>query len=1144
MGDFVHLHLHTEYSLLDGVGKIEDYMKRAKSLRMKAIAITDHGNMFGALEFYQKAQKYGLKPIIGVEIYLSEYPLAEKKGRNFHLILLAENYEGYQNLMKLSSLAYLEGFYYKPRLDKELLKKYSKGIIALSACMNGEIASYILEGAEESKIEATILEYQEIFGKENFYLEVQAHEEIEQKKVNEALYAFGKKMKIPLVATNDTHYVNKGEHVLQDVIVCIQTGSHLSDEKRMKIEMQDLYLKSYEEMYAVLGEQYQEALQNSVEIAKRCQLWIPMHEFQFPDYNLPEGISSLEEYLKKLTYEGLGKRYPQGLDERIIERVEYELSIINKMGYAGYFVVVWDFISFARSRKIPIGPGRGSAAGSLVAYALEITQLDPLEYHLIFERFLNPERISMPDIDIDICQERRQEIIDYVVQKYGQDKVAQIATFGTLKARAAIRDVGRVMDVELAKIDKAAKCIPMFASLKEVLEENIELKTMYQQDVELKNVINTAMRIENKVRHISTHAAGVLITKKSLTESVPLYADSKNGIVSTQYQMKELEELGLLKIDFLGLRTLTILQRTQDYIEENTGKKIELSEIPLQDKTVYEMLSKGDSFGVFQMESRGLRSILKRLQPNSFGDIVALLSLYRPGPLGSGMVDDFIDRKHGKKAIEYPHPSLEEVLKETYGVILYQEQVMKIANIMADYSLGEADLLRRAMGKKNVEIMHENRSKFIERSIKKGYSREKAEEIFDLIDKFAGYGFNKSHSAAYALIAYWTAYCKVHYPKYFYAALLSSEISDIDKISFYFADAKAHGVEIETPDVQFPSSRFVVKGDKILFALSAIKNVGTGISEKIKEEREKRGEFRSYEDFVERMRKEGLNKKGLEAFIYAGALDSLPGNRHEKIESLDKVLDYVQRKAKADDIQQMNLFGDSKKNLVQFSLSRTEEYPMEVLLEKEKEFLGFYVSANPLDQYESLYQSFDFDELNLIKEENMEREVWLYGIIQNLKKTRTKKGDAMAFADLENYQGQIPMVIFPKVYQENGFLLLDKSIVFVKGKVQIDYFRGEEIKKVIVQKLFSFEHFLSQSSLRVYLHIVEQEMDVYPKLKESLLQYRGGETELYFALQGKKGKKLRKSSFSIRLTLSFLEEVSQIIGKNRIKIKWKESEHR
>lgn len=1137
MGDFVHLHLHTEYSLLDGVGKIEDYMKRAKTLKMKAIAITDHGNMFGALEFYQTAQKYGVKPIVGIEVYVSEFSLTEKQGRNFHLILLAENYEGYQNLMKLSSLSYLEGFYFKPRVDKDLLRKHSKGIIALSACLKGEIPSYILEGATEKKIQNTIFEYQEIFGKKNFFLEVQAHHEKEQAAVNEVLYNLGERFDIPLVATNDTHYVNKGEHFLQDIILCIQTGSHLVDEKRMKIEMQDLYLKSYEEMKDYLGEKYEIAIQNTVEIARRCQLWIRFHEFQFPDYQLPEEIKSLEEYLKILTYKGLEKRYPQGLDEEIVERIEYELSIINKMGYAGYFVVVWDFIAFARSRKIPIGPGRGSAAGSLVAYALEITQLDPLEYHLIFERFLNPERISMPDIDIDICQERRQEIIAYVVKKYGQDRVAQIATFGTLKARAAIRDVGRVMGVSLSKVDQITKCIPMFASLQDVLESNEELKKFYQQDIEVKNLLNTAMRIENKVRHISTHAAGILITKKSLVESVPLYADKKNEIVTTQYQMKELEDLGLLKIDFLGLRTLTILQRTQDYIKEHTGEEVILSNLSLQDQAVYEMLSAGDSFGVFQMESRGLRNILKRLKPNSFEDLIALLSLYRPGPLGSGMVDDFIARKHGEREIQYPHESLEEILKETYGVILYQEQVMKIANVMADYSLGEADLLRRAMGKKNVEIMQENRFKFVERSVKKAYPLEKAEEIFDLIDKFAGYGFNRSHSAAYALVAYWTAYFKVHYSKYFYAALLSSEISDLDKISFYFADAKKHGISIETPDVQFPSSRFVVKDDKILFALSAIKNVGTGISEKMGEERELGGEFLSYEDFVERMKKEGLNKKSLEALIYSGALDSLKGNRHEKIESLEKVLDYVVKKAKADDIQQMNLFGESNKNLVQFQLSPVEEYPMEVLLEKEKEFLGFYVSANPLDQYRALYESFSFQGINSLKEESKEAYVWSFGILENIKKTRTKQGDVMAFADLEDYEGRLPILIFPKSYQQCAHVLIEKKIIFLTGKLQSDYFRGEETKKIIAEKIFSLEQFLEQNSLKIYLLILEEDMEEYSKLKESLLKYRGGSTELYFALRGNKGKRLQKSSFSVQLSLSFLEEMISILGKNAVKIK-------
>lgn len=1138
MGGFVHLHLHTEYSLLDGVGKIEDYMKRAKALQMKAIAITDHGTMFGALEFYQKAQKYGIKPIIGLEVYVSETSISEKKGKNYHLVLLAENYEGYQNLMKLSSIAHIEGFYRKPLVDKEVLREHSQGLIALSACLRGEISTAILESKKEEEIYRIAKEYEDIFGKGNFYLEVQAHLELEQKRVNEALYEYSKKWDMPLVATNDTHYVNQGEHRLQDVIICIQTGVRLSDEKRMRAEMEDLYLKSYEEMQRDLGEKYQEALENTEVIAKRCHVFIPLHQFQFPDYTLPEGVSSLEEYLRILSYKGLEKRYPRGLDESIVERLEYELSIINRMGYAGYFVVVWDFIAFARSQGIPIGPGRGSAAGSLVAYALEITQLDPLEYHLIFERFLNPERISMPDIDIDICQERRQEIIDYVVQKYGKDKVAQIATFGTLKARAAVRDVGRVMDVPLHKVDQIAKLIPMFSSLKEVLDENQELKQLYQRDVEVKNILNTAMRIENKVRHISTHAAGVLITKKSLVESVPLYSDAKNTIVTTQYQMKELEDLGLLKIDFLGLRTLTILQRTQDYIYQERGESISLEEISLQDKAVYELLSKGDSFGVFQMESRGLRSILKRLKPNSFEDIVALLSLYRPGPLGSGMVDDFIRRKHGEEEIHYPHESLESILKETYGVILYQEQVMKIANVMADYSLGEADLLRRAMGKKNFEIMEENRQKFVERSLLKGYSREKAEEIFDLIDKFAGYGFNKSHSAAYALVAYWTAYFKVHYAKYFYAAVLSSELSDLDKISFYFADAKAHGVKIENPDVQYPSSRFEVKEDKVLFALSAIKNVGTGIAEKIKEERGK-GEFLSYENFVERMRKLGLNKKGLEAFIYAGALDSLSGNRREKIESIDKVLDYANKKSKSDDIQQMNLFGGSNKNLVQFQLPHLEEYPMELLLEKEKEFLGFYISANPLDQSRALFQSFAFRDLASLKEEEGDHPIWSFGILENLKKTQTKKGEAMAFADLEDYQSSLPLVFFPKVYASSAHVFVEKKILIVQGRVQTDYFRGEESKKIIVEKAYSPEEFLEKEALKIYLLLREEDLAKYEVLKGKLRERKDGMQELYFAMETSKGREVKKSKFSIQADLRFLEEILEILGEKTIKIKLK-----
>ena len=636
--NFVHLHLHTEYSLLDGVGKIDDYLGRAKELGMQAIAITDHGNLFGALEFYKKARKKGIKPIIGMEAYVCERGMEDKEGRNFHLILLARDNEGYRNLLKISSESFIRGFYYKPRVDKNFLKEHSEGLIALSACMQGEISRRILDMESEDKISSAIDEYVDIFGKENFFIEVQANGIKEQFELNEKLYEIAKQNNLKLVATNDTHYVNEGEHTLQDILICVQTGAKLSDEKRMRIETEELFLKSREQVLGQLGEKYLEAVDNTIIIAERCNVDIEFGHFKFPDYKIPTCVKTIEAFLRKLVYLGLSKRYPHGLTKSIVERVEYELGIIEKMGYAGYFVVVWDFIDFARRKNIPIGPGRGSAAGSLIAYALGITQLDPLKYNLIFERFLNPERISMPDIDIDICQERRQEVIDYVIEKYGADKVAQIITFGTMKARAAIRDVGRVLNTPLSKIDAVAKLVPFNATIKQTLEGVEEFRKQYLEDREIQKVIDISAKIENKVRHASVHAAGIVITKDPLTDTVPLYCDTKNKVVSTQYQMKELEDLGLLKMDFLGLRNLTNLQRTIDYIKEDLGEEIRLEDIPLNSKKVYELLSRGDTSGVFQMESVGIRKILVKLKPDKFEDIIALLALYRPGPLGSGMV--------------------------------------------------------------------------------------------------------------------------------------------------------------------------------------------------------------------------------------------------------------------------------------------------------------------------------------------------------------------------------------------------------------------------------------------------------------------------------------------------------------------------
>lgn len=1134
--NFVHLHLHTEYSLLDGVGKIEEYLDRAKELGMEAMAITDHGNMFGVIDFYQKAIKKGIKPIIGLEAYISEYPISEKKGRNFHLILLAKDEKGYKNLLKLSSIGYLEGFYYRPRIDKELLKEHSEGLIALSACMQGEIPRRVVEDNKE-ELEKAIGEYVDIFGVEDFYIEVQDNGIDGQMELNDSLYSLAKEHGLKMVATNDVHYVYPGDHLLQDVLICVQTGSKLKDKNRMKIDTDQLYLKSREQMLRNLGK-YEGAIENTLEISAKCNLEIEFGVFKFPEYKIPQGEESIESYLKKLVDLGLEKRYGVPINEDIRERVDYELDVINKMGYAAYFVVVWDFIDYAKRNDIPVGPGRGSAAGSIVAYALGITELDPVKYNLIFERFLNPERISMPDIDIDICQERRQEVIDYVAEKYGRDKVAQIITFGTLKARAAIRDVGRVMDVPLQKVDKIAKLIPHAYSIEMALYEILELKKIYESDPESQELIEFSKRLENKIRHASIHAAGVVITKEPLVNDVPLYSDNKNGVVSTQFQMKELEDLGLLKMDFLGLRNLTILQRTIDYIGEKYGEKIELTELPLDSKEVYELLKRGDTFGVFQLESIGIRKLIRRLSPDRFEDIIAILALYRPGPLGSGMVDDYVNVKNGLSEAKYPHESLKDVLEETYGVILYQEQVMKIANIMAGYSLGEADLLRRAMGKKKVDIMEENRNKFIERAIKNGYSEKVSREIFDLIDKFAGYGFNKSHSAAYALIAYWTAYFKVHYPQCYFAALMTSERNNIEKLAVYIEDAKANGVEVQLPDINTPSPKFVVDGKSIRFGMAAIKNLGEGIIEKLAQERSENGLYKGYEEFVTRTKKLGMNKKALEALIFSGALDSLSGNRKQKFLSIEKVLDVATKKVKEDEIQQMNLFGEAKSEISSFSLPNVEEFSQENLLKGEKEFLGFYFSGHPLDKYKEIFKVYRFDSISGIKNENINH-VRIYGVVRELKKIVTKRsGELMATFVLEDYYNRIPVVVFPKDYNRLFHYLLENEAIVVEGGTQIDGFSGSEEKKVVARSVKPLSEICEMENLKVYILVEEENKHKMEKLKK-LMQRHRGRAKTYMAI--KNGEKRRVVELSekywITPSTEFIVDVEKLLGEGKILVK-------
>ncbi len=1134
---FVHLHLHTEYSLLDGVGKIDEYLDRAIELKMGAVAITDHGNMFGAIEFYKKAQKKGIKPIIGMEAYLSQGDIESKNKNNFHLILLAKNYAGYKNLMKLSSIGYLDGFYYKPRIDKKILKKYSEGLIGLSACLKGEIPSAVREGASHKELKTIINSYIDIFGKEDFYIELQDNGIPEQYPLNDKLYEIAKKHQLEVVGTNDVHYVHYGEAHLQDVLICIQTGSKINDKKRMRIQTDELFMKSFEQLEKNLGK-YEGALENTVKIAKKCNLDIKFGDFKFPEYKISHEFNNIKEFLRFLVYKGLEKRYLGNVPKEAIDRVEYELDVINKMGYEEYFIVVWDFIDYAKSQNIPIGPGRGSAAGSMVAYTLEITELDPIKYNLIFERFLNPQRISMPDIDIDICQERRHEIIEYVSAKYGKDRVAQIITFGTMKARAAIRDVGRALNIPLSKVDKLAKLVPLFYSIDRAIKEINDLKIAYENDKECMKIIDISKGLENKVRHASIHAAGIVITKNPLTNDTPLYSNSKGEQISTQYQMKELEELGLLKMDFLGLRNLTILQRAIDYIKKNEGIQIKLKDIPLDAPLVYDAMQRGDTLGVFQLESRGIRKLLKKLKPTSFEDIIAVLALYRPGPLGSGMVDDYINVKHGFQEVKYPHENLKEVLKETYGVILYQEQVMKITSIMANYSLGEADLLRRAMGKQIVEIMEENRLPFIERAVKNGYTKEVADKVFYLIEKFAGYGFNKSHSAAYGLIAYWTSYFKEYYPTYYYASLMTSEKGNNDKLAMYIDDAKKHNIEVALPSINNVNTHFIVEKNKIRFGMSAIKNLGEGVIDKLRLDIEELGEYKDFEEFVIRGKKIGLNKKSIEALVLSGTLDSLPGNRKEKYEAIERALVYATRVIKEDEIQQMNLFGEARSTIESFAIPHLEEYKVDSLLKYEKEYLGFYFTGHPLDKYKSILEVYELHNIFELKKES-NRHVKTYGIINNIKKIITKKSNQMMCVfSLEDHFSTINCTIFPKDYEKLSNYIIEGHAIYLEGHIQTDYFRESEEKKIIVRDIKYLEDIVEVPSFRIYILVDEESRLKLPKLKKLLINNKG-KHKVYMALREDKGNKVVElgEKYKVDLTIHFIKEMSQLLGANKIKIK-------
>lgn len=1049
MANFVHLHVHTQYSLLDGAAEINQLLRKVKELGMPAVAITDHGVMYGCLKFYQQALEYGVKPILGCEIYVAPRRLNDKVAKvddnPTHLVLLAENNEGYRNLLKLVSIAHLEGFYYKPRIDLETLRKYSQGLIALSACLNGVIARPLLENRIETA-KNLILRYQEIFGKDNFYLELQYQHLAEQRNVNRLLAELAGECGAPLVATNDVHYLNREDATVHDVLLCIQTGKTVNETNRLKFATPEFYLKSQAEMSEIFSN-YPEALANTVRIAERCNVRLELGKLHMPEYQIPEGTSP-EGYLEDLCRQGIKDR-GMAWDDQREQRLRNELDVINQMGFPGYFLIVRDFVNYAKENGIMVGPGRGSAAGSLVAYLLGITDLDPIEHGLLFERFLNPERVSMPDIDIDFCYERRGEVINYVRKRFGTEKVAQIITFGTMAARAAVRDVGRVLGLPYGEVDRVAKLIPheLGISIAEARKQSEELSNLAKTNPKIDYLLSIAEKIEGFPRHASTHAAGVVISGEPLTTYLPLARSNEDEVI-TQFPMEDIEALGLLKMDFLGLRTLTVLRDTIELIRQNRGLEVDLAKIPLNDELTYLELQAGHTLGVFQLESSGIRRILVRLKPDKLEDLTALMALYRPGPLGSGMIDDFIKARHGQKPIEYLDPSLEPILRETYGVILYQEQVMRIASEIGGFSLGEADLVRRAMGKKKPEVLAAMRERFINGALAKGLSQEKAAAIFDLMEYFSGYGFNKSHSAAYALVSYQTAYFKANYPQEYMAALLTSVMGNSDKVGLYIEECRRMGLPIYPPDVNLSMASFTPEGEGIRFGLLSIKNVGIGASEKIINGR-KSGKYHSLFDFCARVSSQLVNKRVAESLIKAGALDCFGLGRRQMLTALDEILEKtVKRNYAANQLSLLDVFDDGGME-PELKMAQVEEFSQSELLQMEKEYLGIFISGHPLDQWRQKFLQNGLMPLAELEEEPDGKEVLIGGVVSGWRVIPTKNGSQMAGSRIEDWTGSIEVIIFPKLYAEVKDDYAPDRVAVIKGRLE----RQEEGIKVIASQM-------------------------------------------------------------------------------------------
>ena len=1166
MSDFVHLHIHSEFSLLDGANRIKDLPVRAKELGMNAIALTDHGVMYGVIDFYKACKKEGIKPIIGCEVYVAPRSRFDKEpnidNKYNHLILLAKNNEGYKNLSKLVSIGFVDGYYYKPRIDLEVLEKYHEGLICLSGCLAGSLNQALLNGNNE-KAEEIALWHKRVFG-EDYYIEVQNNGLQEQVLANQKLIQLARKLDIPLAATNDAHYLKREDAYNHEVLLCIQTGKRMSDSDRMRFETDELYVKSPEEMSEYFSN-FPDAIENTVKIAEKCNVEFEFGHTILPNYDVPPEFETHYDYFKKLCDDGIKNRYGDNPSKEILERAEYELSIIKKMGYVDYFLIVWDFIHYAKTHDIPVGPGRGSGAGSIIAYAIEITDIDPIKYGLLFERFLNPERISMPDFDVDFCYEHRQDVIDYVSRKYGHDHVSQIITFGTMSARMVIRDVARVLDFPYSEADKLAKMIPneLHITIKKALEQNKELNDLYENDGNIKNLLDIAMGLEGMPRQASTHACGIVITKDPVDTYVPLYV--RDNQISTQYIMTTLEELGLLKMDFLGLRTLTVIKDTIDLVKQNRGIDVEFDK-DMADPKVYKLWQEGKTCGIFQFESQGMTNFMKELKPDCLEDLIAGVSLYRPGPMDQ--IPRYIKGKLHPGHNEYTHPRLEPILNVTYGCMVYQEQVMQIVRDLAGYSLGRADLVRRAMGKKKLDVMAKEREIFINGQVdengniivpgcvRNGIDKESANKIFDEMAEFAKYAFNKSHAACYAVVAYRTAYLKAYYPAEFMAATLNSFLGNLDKIPQYIDECKTLGIEILKPDINKSSSKFTVENidggqkiGKIRFGLGSIKNVGLVPIDSIIKERNENGKFKSFTDFCERIADEAVNKKCIESLIRAGAFQEFPENRATLLASFETIIDTIQSSKKKGLDGQVSMFDignkeDAEKNdKIKYTYYNQQEFTEKELLSMEKEMLGIYVSGHPLEklrnqiEYETNINTKQIKEIDeeMSKEEQTEKlqfkdgqNVKYAGIITSVKKKYTKTNKIMAFVTVEDLFGQAEIIVFENAYLSSQKSLIEENIVLVDGRLSI---RENEETKIIAKQITDFG--VKKHKVLIF-DITDLEEETKAKLRGAIKYFSGEKNNI--SVQIKIDNEFKPCG-AIFVTDKILKVFEEILGKERVEVK-------